>query len=93
MKTDRPSVLVDLPFLRAPWLWPHYPFVQVERRSEMRPGQPYCVVFADETSHVVPAVFFVPSFPPCLDEFDPERSWGFSYPDLDAVINDGWRVV
>lgn len=83
----------DLAVLRAPWVWPDYPYLQVERRTETRPGQPFCVVVADETGEVMPAVYFVDDFPPVAGVFDPSQAWGFSYSDLEAVVADGWTLV
>lgn len=77
--------------LGSPWMWEHYPFIQVERRTHRRPGQPFCLVFADETGWIRPAVYFVTSFPP--EDFDPEMAFGFTYPDLEALVDDGWHTI
>lgn len=92
MQAER-DVGSDLAVLRAPWVWPDFPFILVERRSEMRPEQPFCVVVADEAGEVVPAVYFVDDFPPDPASFDSTQTSGFSYADLAAVVADGWRLV
>jgi len=90
---DNGTETPDLSVLRSPWLWPDYPFVRVERRTEIRPGQPFSIVVADETGEVVPAVYFVAEYPPDPTMFDISEPWGFSYPHLEAVVADGWRIL
>ena len=83
----------DLNTLRAPSLWPEFPFLRVERRLDLRFDQPVCFVYAPEPDRVATRVFFVKEFPPPLEEFDMDTSPGLTYDDLAALVSDGWRIV
>ena len=76
--------------LETPRVWPEWPYLRVERRKELRPGSPYCVVIANELHDVEPTVYFTDSWP--IDEqFTAEREKSMPYPNLIDLAQAGWR--
>ena len=76
--------------LETPRVWPEWPHLRVERRKDLRPGSPYCLVIANELHDVEPTVYFSESWP--LDElFTPERDKSMSYESLMELAKAGWR--
>jgi hypothetical protein len=80
----------DLDVLRSPSWWPDRPFLQVERRTEPRMGQPTCYIRADEVGDVEPVVRASPEWPP-VPEVAP--SIAFKYENVEEIVSAGWRVL
>jgi hypothetical protein len=80
----------DLDVLRSPSWWPDRPFLQVERRTEPRMGQPTCYIRADEVGDVEPVVRASPEWPP-VPEVAP--SIAFKYENVEEIASAGWRVL
>ena len=78
--------------LKSPNLWPTFPFLRVERRTEHRPGSPFCFVRAINEAEVEPLVLMGPTWPPD-DELAIDETYRFAYDSLEEVAAAGWRVV
>ncbi len=81
----------DLHVFRSPQLWPNYPYLRVERRSEDRPGMSMCYVVADSETHVDPIVYVGSAWPP-PEDFTKEGATIIAYTDFETLQKAGWRV-
>ena len=79
-----------LHILQTPRLWPDWPYLRVERRTELRPDAPICVLVADELQQVVPTVYFTDNFPPG-EWFVPTEERALAYTSLEEVRANGWK--
>jgi hypothetical protein len=79
-----------LNIMQNPRMWPDWPYLQLERRTELRPDSPYCVLVADELHSVEPVVFFSDNWPPG-EWFSPDVERAIAYQTLDEVRSNGWR--
>ena len=82
----------DVAVLKSPSLWPTYPYLRVERRTDQRPGMPFCFVRAANELEVEPLVLMGPTWPPD-DEISLDETYRFSYGSIDEVATAGWKVV
>ncbi len=82
----------DLRVMKSPQLWPQFPFLRVERRLELRPGSPFCFVWARNEIETEPNVLMGPTWPPDED-LDIEETYRFAYDSVEAIAAEGWRVV
>jgi hypothetical protein len=82
----------DLAVLKSPNLWPHFPYLRVERRTDMRAGMPFCFLRAASEVEVEPYVLMGPSWPPA-EEVEIDQSYGFSYDSIDEIAAAGWKIV
>jgi hypothetical protein len=82
----------DLVVLKSPRLWPSYPYLRVERRTDLRTGMPFCFLRAASEIQVEPYVLMGPEWPP-PDEVHIDESYGFSYGSIDEIAADGWKIV
>ena len=82
----------DLQVISSPNLWPTFPYLRVERRTEQRPGQPFCFVKASNEQEVEPVVLMGPTWPPA-DDLVVEEAFRFAYPSLEELAAAGWKVV
>lgn len=82
----------DVSVLKSPNLWPTFPYLRVERRTDQRPGQPFCFVKATNEMEVEPVVLMGPEWPP-TEEVDVDQSFRFAYASIEELAAAGWRVV
>ena len=73
-----------------PRMWPDWPYLQLERRTELRPDSPFCLLMADELHEVAPTVYFTDNWPPG-DWFSPDEERSLAYGTMDEVRSNGWR--
>lgn len=76
--------------IQNPRLWPDWPFLQVERRTELRPGNAYCLLMADELYQVQPTVYFSENWPPG-EWFTPNEERAMAYTSLEELRSNGWK--
>lgn len=76
--------------IQTPSMWPDWPYLRVERRTELRPDTPMCVLVADELQQVAPTVYFADEFPPG-DWFVPSEDRAMAYGSLEEVRANGWK--
>ena len=86
------AVVDDLAVIKSPILWPTYPYLRVERRSEHRPGSPFCFLRAVNELEVEPVVLMGATWPPD-DEIALDETYRFAYDSLEHIASEGWRVV
>lgn len=76
--------------IQSPRLWPEWPYLRVERRTELRTDSPFCVLVANELHEVEPTVYFSDNYPPG-DWFTPDHERAMEYASLEEVKNNGWK--
>ena len=84
--------MADLKIVHSPELWPQYPYLRLERRTDTRPGQATCFVQVTPKQDVEPTVFATHNWPPPDTEEVPVVL-RLEYPDWDALFAEGWRVI
>jgi len=87
---DNGGVADVLHVLTTPRLWPEWPYLRIERRTELRPGSPFCVVVANELHDVDPTVYFTDDWP-VSDDTDLHRDRAMEYSSLDEIASAGWK--
>ncbi len=80
----------ELRVAKSPELWPQYPYLRVERRTEERPGQPACFLRVTERQEVEPKVFMTQQWPP-PDDDEVSIDVLLDYDNLDTLLAQGWR--
>lgn len=76
--------------LQTPRLWPDWPYLQVERRTELRTDSPFCLLMANELHEVTPTVYFTDNWPPG-EWFTPSEERAIAYTSLEEVRSNGWK--
>jgi hypothetical protein len=78
--------------LMSPELWPTYPYLRVERRTEARPGQATCFIKVSDKQEVEPRVLATHQWPP-PDEGDIATVLDLPYERWDQLEAGGWKPV
>ena len=84
--------LDDAVILQNPHLWPEYPYIRVDRRTDPRQGQATCFLRAKEDGQVEPVVYVTPSWPP-REDVKPIVRFSFAFQDFRSLVKQGWKVV
>jgi len=90
--TGRLTPLDDVALVQSPHLWPEFPFLRVDRRTENRAGAGICFLRTNEEGEIDPVVYVTTSWPP-REEEDPMIVVSFALQDLRGLVEQGWRVV
>lgn len=90
-RRQREELQRSLRFMATAEAWPCWPYLPVKRTKagevmEIETGV-MCEFGITTTKAAAPKVYLANMF-----TFDPKRDTLLEYPDLAAVVNDGWRV-
>jgi hypothetical protein len=78
--------------LKSPELWPTYPYLRVERRTEARPGQAVCFIRVSDRHEPEPRVLATHAWPPPEDG-DIPVVLDLNYEKFDDLEAGGWKPV
>lgn len=78
--------------LKSPELWPQYPYLRVERRTEARTGQATCFIRVSDKQEIEPRVFATHEWPP-PDDGDIPTVLDLRYEQLDELEAGGWKPI
>ena len=78
--------------LKSPELWPTYPYLRVERRTEARPGQATCFIKVGDRQEVEPRVFATHEWP-IPEEGEVPTVLDLRYERWDELEAGGWKPV
>lgn len=82
----------DTRIVETPEMWPQFPYLRVERRTDTRPGQATCFVKVSEKQEVKPTVMATHNWPPPETD-DIPLVLNLVYEDWDSLFSEGWRPV
>ena len=84
--------MTDLQLIKSPEMWPHFPYLRVERRKDPRRGQATCFVKVSDDQKVEPKVMATHSWPP-PEQDDLPLVLELDYRDWDSLFSEGWRPI
>ena len=74
----------------TPELWPTWPYLRIERRTQSRAGQMTCVLVSNELHEVESVVYLCDAWPPDGNGL-PEPRVAIEYDSIDVLARDRWR--